>query len=332
MLIVDGAASERARLATLLGHAGYEVGEASTGAEALALARERIPDAVIADALMPGMDGYELVRRLRADPDTATVLVIFTAAAYVVEEVRGLAEACAIRHVLAQPPDAALVLAAVEAMLAEGPPVRPVMPGEEVHRAYLMAVTEKLGERVQGFEASDRERRRLLASLLRVTQEERTTIAGDLHDDAVQAMAAAAMRLELLERRLPDPEVRTLLEPAVAGIRSGIDRLRGLVARLRAPALDAGGLAVALDLYLAKSSRDAGYTYDLTTTLVDEPADELGWLLCRTAEEALVNVAKRGGASHVTVELGQRDRGFWVRVGDDGARGTTVECWIPAGE
>ena len=75
MLIVDGAASERARLATLLGHAGYEVGEASTGAEALALARERIPDAVIADALMPGMDGYELVRRLRADPDTATQIL-----------------------------------------------------------------------------------------------------------------------------------------------------------------------------------------------------------------------------------------------------------------
>jgi CheY-like chemotaxis protein len=55
---------------------GWTVLGADTGQEGLALIRERQPSAVLLDLLMPGMDGFEVLEALRADPDTKTVPVV----------------------------------------------------------------------------------------------------------------------------------------------------------------------------------------------------------------------------------------------------------------
>ena len=55
---------------------GWTVLGAATGQEGLALIRERQPSAVLLDLLMPGMDGFEVVEALRADPDTKSVPVV----------------------------------------------------------------------------------------------------------------------------------------------------------------------------------------------------------------------------------------------------------------
>src|SRR3954454_7374878 len=60
--------------------AGYDVRVGSDGEEALGLANERVPDLVLADVMMPKMDGFELTRRLRQDPRTASVSVIMLTA------------------------------------------------------------------------------------------------------------------------------------------------------------------------------------------------------------------------------------------------------------
>jgi len=59
---------------------GFEVVTASDGAEGLARARERRPDLIILDVMLPGMDGWEVCRRLRALPETAGVPIIFLSA------------------------------------------------------------------------------------------------------------------------------------------------------------------------------------------------------------------------------------------------------------
>ncbi|MEX2529020.1 MAG: two-component regulator propeller domain-containing protein [Gemmatimonadota bacterium] len=58
----------------------YRVLEADNGEEALALAQRRLPDLVISDVMMPVMDGYELCRRLKGDPDTDFIPVILLTA------------------------------------------------------------------------------------------------------------------------------------------------------------------------------------------------------------------------------------------------------------
>ena len=55
---------------------GWTVLGAANGEEGLALIRERQPSAVLLDLLMPGMDGFEVVEALRADPDTRSIPVV----------------------------------------------------------------------------------------------------------------------------------------------------------------------------------------------------------------------------------------------------------------
>jgi two-component system, OmpR family, phosphate regulon response regulator PhoB len=63
-----------------LAGAGYEVRTASDGVEALVAAFERCPDLVLADVMMPNMDGFELTRRLRMAERTAAAKVILLTA------------------------------------------------------------------------------------------------------------------------------------------------------------------------------------------------------------------------------------------------------------
>ena len=69
---------------------GYDVLTARDGQEAVALALERHPDLVLLDVAMPGLDGYEVTRRLRADESTrGTPVVLLTARAQVKDVIAG---------------------------------------------------------------------------------------------------------------------------------------------------------------------------------------------------------------------------------------------------
>jgi len=78
ILVVDDEAPIREYEANLLGEFGHEVLTAGNGFEALHLAREKRPDLVLLDIMMPEMSGVEVCRQLRADPLTrnARILVV----------------------------------------------------------------------------------------------------------------------------------------------------------------------------------------------------------------------------------------------------------------
>jgi two-component system sensor histidine kinase/response regulator len=80
LLVVDDEPSNVEILCDLLEALDYRTVGVGSGEAALAAARERRPDLVLLDVMMPGMDGYEVCRRLRADPHTAGIPVVFVTA------------------------------------------------------------------------------------------------------------------------------------------------------------------------------------------------------------------------------------------------------------
>ncbi len=80
VLIDDDADLRKLVRLTLEFSAGWEVTAAADGAEGLAAVRRVKPDVAVVDVMMPGMDGYEVCRRLKADPETAEIPIVFLTA------------------------------------------------------------------------------------------------------------------------------------------------------------------------------------------------------------------------------------------------------------
>ena len=97
--------------------AGYDVRTAGNGERALEFAGERCPDLVLADVMMPNMDGFELTRRLRLDERTAAVkIVLLTARGLSADRLEGFAVG-ADDYVI-KPFDTAELLARIAEILA----------------------------------------------------------------------------------------------------------------------------------------------------------------------------------------------------------------------
>jgi DNA-binding response OmpR family regulator len=80
ILVIDDDSIVAKSVELSLRHDGFQVSVAHSGVDGLKLARRESPDLIILDILMPGMDGYEVCRELRADPLLGNVPVLFLTA------------------------------------------------------------------------------------------------------------------------------------------------------------------------------------------------------------------------------------------------------------
>ncbi|HZT58339.1 MAG TPA: response regulator [Pyrinomonadaceae bacterium] len=80
LLVVDDEPNLLRAVAVTLRAEGYEVVTARSGAEALVRVAESLPDLVVSDIRMPGMDGFQLARQLRSNPRTDLIPIVFLTA------------------------------------------------------------------------------------------------------------------------------------------------------------------------------------------------------------------------------------------------------------
>ncbi len=80
ILVVDDITKNLQVVGTVLRNQGYKVMAAASGAEALKCVRAQLPDLILLDLMMPEMDGLEVCRRLKADPATSQIPVVFLTA------------------------------------------------------------------------------------------------------------------------------------------------------------------------------------------------------------------------------------------------------------
>ena len=81
ILVVDDQQANVQVLGGMLGQLGFEIVPVTSGEQALQRLAARPADLILLDALMPGMDGFEVCRRIRIQPDLAGIPIIFLSAA-----------------------------------------------------------------------------------------------------------------------------------------------------------------------------------------------------------------------------------------------------------
>jgi diguanylate cyclase (GGDEF)-like protein len=155
ILIVDTSPVDRRWYITLLGNYGHRLLEASDGMEALAVAQAELPELIITDILMPHMDGFSLVRRLRSEPLLAGIPVIFQTANYDVSEIHKLARSSGVQHILRKAAEPHEILRAVnESLKRPTSPTRLPQTGQ-LQRAHLELLADKLYQKVSELEKAN---------------------------------------------------------------------------------------------------------------------------------------------------------------------------------
>jgi len=184
---------------------------------------------------------------------------------------------------------------------------------------------------------AERDRRSLLRQLLTAQEDERRRLAGDLHDDAIQSLAAALLHLDVLEARLARADALVL--PGVGehlgrvrhNLEHALRAARAFLFDLRAHLLDAEGLRAALGLQLERLA-ETGCTTELEWSLDGPLDDDLETVLFRALQEALANVAKHARATAVRVQVRSEGATVVAQVDDDGVGFDPMEtrAWATA--
>ncbi len=313
VLIVDDTLASLNLLNDLLSAAGYIVRAAQDARMALRSARERPPTLILLDVRMPGMDGYELCRLLRADPGTRDVPIIFLSALRETQDtVKGFA------------------LGAVDYI------AKPFQPDEVLARVKThielyglqTRLEERVEQRTEQLRRSEAELRLSQARLQEMTrflqtvrEDERTSIARELHDELGQALTALRIDLGWLRKRcagLGGAFVERA-DSAHALVERTIDSLRRISEGLRPGMLDVLGLCAALEHLVVKFTERTGVECDF---FADQDEYDLGAggaiAVFRLVQEALTNISRHAAATEVKVRLQEVDGQLMLTIQDNG--------------
>ena len=157
LLIVEDDPDILKLLDTALSFRGYRVMTAQNGSEALDVIQRKHPALVIADIMMPKLDGFGLVHRMRIDPETREIPVVFITATYVAPEDMEFALNIGATQFFQKPIDLPGFLDTIAELLAEGLPavIEPLRERDFYHE-YRRRLEAKLNEKLRQLARDER--------------------------------------------------------------------------------------------------------------------------------------------------------------------------------
>jgi signal transduction histidine kinase len=294
ILIVDDEPTARETMVALLESESYQLELAKDGFEALQMLENLQPDLILLDVMMPGMDGFEVCRRIRSTPQLAEVPII----------------------ILTALDDRASLMQGIESG-ADDFLHKPVDRQELIARVRTITRLNRYRTLLE-----QRENLKEMAERVVTAQEqERLRISRELHDDLGQALTTHMLALRNFQSDLSLPVTELF-----AGLQALYDqsyeiaiKIRRLAQDLRPPILDALGLKQAMQTYCGKFTERT----QLPVLLEMEPdlpvfPDIYNVTLYRVLQEALTNVTKHAQASRVWVELSIDDNSINLIIQDNG--------------
>ncbi len=324
ILVVDDQPAEIDVMVAALGEE-YAVTAAKSGARALEIARSaEPPDLILLDVVMPEMDGYETCARLKADPVTASIPVIFvTVRDDIGDEERGFSVGAV--DYITKPLKPALVRARAKTHIA-------------LYRS-AQSLDQLVLERTAELESARHQLRQLASEMALAEERERRRLAVLLHDGPTQELVAAKLFMnsgadgDAAERAEALTRANDLLD-------SAIDQSRNLCFEMSPQLLYDQGLDAALDWLARKHARETNVSLSFDRT--GEPRrlpHDLAVTVYQCARELLQNVAKHASASQVELRMEWTDNSLRMKVIDDGvgfrahqkARAGADGMAIPAG-
>jgi len=195
VLIVEDVPDILRLLEETLKFKGYRAVTAVNGQEALEIIKRSRPSLVITDIMMPKLDGFGLVHRLRIDPETRNIPVIFLTATYVALEDKAFALNIGVTRFIEKPVNFERFLETIKELMAEGAPVVPPMMSEtEFYKGYRERLEIKLNQKNTQIARDEH----LLSSL---SEEEKTAFRASLQM-AMNERNELVKLLEELQKRI----------------------------------------------------------------------------------------------------------------------------------
>jgi signal transduction histidine kinase len=313
ILVVEDTPASLELLSELLSGAGFTVRPAQEGRMALRSAQANPPELILLDVRMPGIDGYEVCQRLKADPGTREIPIIFLSAlSEPGDKLRGF-ELGAVDYI-AKPYQPEEVLARVRTHVE----LRRLRSSLETR---VDERTAQLLEAQASLQESRVQLQELAGFLQTVREEERSCIARELHDELGQALTALRIDLGWLRGkcdRLGDPLVERA-EGAYALVERTIDALRRISEGLRPGMLDVLGLAAAIENYVCQFQERSGISCRLSMNREEFQIDDmLAIAIFRVIQESLTNVLRHAAADQLVVDIEEDGSTIRIRVEDNG--------------
>jgi DNA-binding response OmpR family regulator len=157
LLIVEDDPDIRKLLDTTLTFKGYRVATAPNGKDALDVVQKELPVIVIADIMMPHLDGFGLIHRLRIDPRTRNIPVVFITATYVAPEDKEFALNIGATRFIQKPVDLEMFLKTISDVLESSKPIVSKPLDEfNFYDGYLKRMEAKLEQKIKQIAREER--------------------------------------------------------------------------------------------------------------------------------------------------------------------------------
>ena len=306
ILIVDDTSENIEFLEAIIGKLHVNIIRAFSGTEALGKTKQIKLALAIIDVMMPGMNGYELSKKLNLERPGEKVPVIFLTANQFDELEIGKGYGSGAVDYLIKPVNGHILKNKIEVFLDLFNQNNTISK----NAVQLKRSADKMSRMIEALNKSVEKEKSALEQLQHLAQyiekareNERASISRELHDDLGQALTAVKIDLGIIRKNVTDEETVSKINKVTTLVGETIKTVQRLTSNLRPDIIYDLGLETALEWYTKEYSEryGTGVFLEMDSGISFSAEDSL--TLFRIMQESLTNVARHSRATQVNISL-----------------------------